>query len=192
MVHRHRARSVRQNTGAHSEARTDPARRLSQSRDAPEILVRGAESACPRRSSRRRRRPRPRGRRPHWSRWRWSRPMRRRPCHPLSDSGDPGVRARLRYDSQEQMAAKVRTPTVGRYTRGGKRSSNRSLVRSKEPAGSSLSAPCLAKVRGEWRLVCLTHNLLKIWRTKCAPAGKLTSIGQSRTRGALPDSRTGS
>jgi hypothetical protein len=22
----------------------------------------------------------------------------------------------------------------------------------------------LAKVRGEWRLVCLTHNLLKIWR----------------------------
>jgi len=22
----------------------------------------------------------------------------------------------------------------------------------------------LTKVRGEWRLVCLTHNLLKIWR----------------------------
>jgi hypothetical protein len=22
----------------------------------------------------------------------------------------------------------------------------------------------LAKIRGEWRLVCLTHNLLKIWR----------------------------
>jgi Transposase DDE domain len=22
----------------------------------------------------------------------------------------------------------------------------------------------LAHIRGEWRLVCLTHNLLKIWR----------------------------
>jgi hypothetical protein len=22
----------------------------------------------------------------------------------------------------------------------------------------------LAKIRGEWRMVCLTHNLLKIWR----------------------------
>ena len=23
----------------------------------------------------------------------------------------------------------------------------------------------LAKIRGEWRLVCLTHNLLKLWRS---------------------------
>jgi transposase len=29
----------------------------------------------------------------------------------------------------------------------------------------------LAKVRGEWRLVCLTHNLLKLWRYGCALAG---------------------
>jgi transposase len=29
----------------------------------------------------------------------------------------------------------------------------------------------LAKVRGEWRLVCLTHNLLKIWRYGYAAAG---------------------
>jgi transposase len=28
----------------------------------------------------------------------------------------------------------------------------------------------LTKVRGEWRLVCLTHNLLKIWRYGCAPS----------------------
>jgi len=28
----------------------------------------------------------------------------------------------------------------------------------------------LAKVRGEWRLVCLTHNLLKLWRYGCTPA----------------------
>jgi len=28
----------------------------------------------------------------------------------------------------------------------------------------------LEKVRGEWRLVCLTHNLLKLWRYGCAPS----------------------
>ena len=28
----------------------------------------------------------------------------------------------------------------------------------------------LAKVRGEWQLVCLTHNLLKLWRYGCTPA----------------------
>jgi transposase len=28
----------------------------------------------------------------------------------------------------------------------------------------------LKKVRAEWRLVCLTHNLLKVWRYRCAPS----------------------
>jgi transposase len=28
----------------------------------------------------------------------------------------------------------------------------------------------LEKINGEWRLVCLTHNLLKIWRYGCAPS----------------------
>src|SRR6267142_1003406 len=27
----------------------------------------------------------------------------------------------------------------------------------------------LKKIRGEWCLVCLTHNLLKLWRYGCAP-----------------------
>ena len=27
----------------------------------------------------------------------------------------------------------------------------------------------LLKICGEWRLVCVTHNLLKIWRHECAP-----------------------
>ena len=27
----------------------------------------------------------------------------------------------------------------------------------------------LDNIRGEWRLVCVTHNLLKIWRYACAP-----------------------
>jgi transposase len=28
----------------------------------------------------------------------------------------------------------------------------------------------LEKIRSEWRLVCLTHNLLKIWRYRCVPS----------------------
>jgi hypothetical protein len=28
----------------------------------------------------------------------------------------------------------------------------------------------LGKINGEWRLVCLTHNLLKIWRYRDAPS----------------------
>jgi transposase len=28
----------------------------------------------------------------------------------------------------------------------------------------------LKKIKGEWRLVCLTHNLLKLWRYGCAPS----------------------
>jgi Transposase DDE domain len=31
----------------------------------------------------------------------------------------------------------------------------------------------LEKLRGEWRLVCLTHNLLKLWRYGCAPLARL-------------------
>jgi len=73
--------------------------------------------------------------------------------------------------ARERMTAKVRTPE-GRalYARRkvivepvfgqikGARGFRRFLLRG------------LAKVRGEWRLVCLTHNLLKIWRYRCAPA----------------------
>jgi len=74
--------------------------------------------------------------------------------------------------AKEQMAAKVRAPT-GRalYARRkvivepvfgqikGARGFRRFLLRG------------LTKVRGEWRLVCLTHNLLKIWRHQRAPTG---------------------
>jgi transposase len=72
--------------------------------------------------------------------------------------------------AKEKMAAKLRTP-AGKaiYARRkaivepvfgqikGARGFRRFLLRG------------LAKVRGEWRLVCLTHNLLKIWRYGCAP-----------------------
>lgn len=74
--------------------------------------------------------------------------------------------------AKENMAAKLRTP-AGRalYARRkvivepvfgqikGVRGFRRFLLRG------------LAKVRGEWRLLCLTHNLLKLWRYRCAPSG---------------------
>jgi transposase len=73
--------------------------------------------------------------------------------------------------AQERMAAKVRTP-LGRALYAarkgivepvfgqikGVRGFRRFLLRG------------LAKVRGEWRLVCLTHNLLKLWRYRNASA----------------------
>lgn len=71
--------------------------------------------------------------------------------------------------AKEQMTAKLRT-TLGRAVYAlrkgivepvfgqikGVRGFRRFLLRG------------LAKVRGEWRLVCLTHNLLKLWRYGCA------------------------
>ncbi len=75
--------------------------------------------------------------------------------------------------AKEKMAAKLRTPE-GRalYARRkvivepvfgqikGVRGFRRFLLRG------------LSKVRGEWRLVCLTHNLLKIWRYAAAQLGR--------------------
>jgi transposase len=73
--------------------------------------------------------------------------------------------------AKEAMAAKVRS-TVGRALYAlrkvivepvfgqikGARGFRRFLLRG------------LEKIRGEWCLVCLTHNLLKLWRYGCAPS----------------------
>ena len=74
--------------------------------------------------------------------------------------------------AKEKMAAKLRTPkgralyalrkTIVEPVFGqikGARGFRRFLLRG------------LEKIRGEWRLVCLTHNLLKVWRYRCAPSG---------------------
>jgi len=72
--------------------------------------------------------------------------------------------------AKERMAAKVRTP-AGRalYAR-------RKVIvepvfgQIKEARGfRRFLLRGLQKIRGEWRLVCLTHNLLKLWRHECAP-----------------------
>jgi transposase len=73
--------------------------------------------------------------------------------------------------AKERLAAKVRTPQ-GRalYAR------RKVIV---EPVFGQIKAARgfrrfllrgLAKINGEWRLVCLTHNLLKVWRYGCAPS----------------------
>ena len=72
--------------------------------------------------------------------------------------------------AKERMAAKVRTP-AGRalYAR-------RKVIvepvfgQIKEARGfRRFLLRGLDNIRGEWRLVCLTHNLLKLWRYACAP-----------------------
>ena len=72
--------------------------------------------------------------------------------------------------AKERMAAKVRTP-VGRalYAR-------RKVIvepvfgQIKEARGfRRFLLRGLDNIRGEWHLVCVTHNLLKLWRYTCAP-----------------------
>lgn len=72
--------------------------------------------------------------------------------------------------AKERMAAKVRTAA------GQKLYSRRKVI--VEPVFGQIkgargfrhfSVRGLEKMNGEWQLVCLTHNLLKIWRYRCAP-----------------------
>jgi transposase len=73
--------------------------------------------------------------------------------------------------AQEQMRAKLRTAR-GRAVYG----LRKGVV---EPVFGQIkgsrgfrrfSLRGLEKIKGEWRLVCLTHNLLKLWRYGCAPS----------------------
>ena len=73
--------------------------------------------------------------------------------------------------AQERMAAKVRAPE------GKALDARRKVIvapvcgQSKEARGfRRFLLRGLAKLRGEWRLVCLTHNLLKLWRYGSAPS----------------------
>lgn len=80
---------------------------------------------------------------------------------------EPDVNAEA-TTAKEQMAAKVRTPEgKALYSRRkvivepvfGQIKENRGFRR--------FSLRGLKKIRGEWSLVCLTHNVLKIWRYGC-------------------------
>jgi hypothetical protein len=70
---------------------------------------------------------------------------------------------------KERMAHKLRTPS-GRacYTKR-KHIVEPVFGQMKHARGfRQFSVRGLKKVRGEWNLLCLTHNLLKIWRHQCA------------------------
>jgi transposase len=79
-------------------------------------------------------------------------------------------RPALLATAKARMAAKVRTPAgKALYTR-------RKVIvepvfgQIKEARGfRRFLLRGLDNIRGEWRLVCVTHNLLKIWRYACAP-----------------------
>ena len=66
---------------------------------------------------------------------------------------------------QERMAAKVQTPAGKALYARRKVIVEPVFGQSKEARGfRRFLLRGLATIRGEWRLVCLTHNLLKIWR----------------------------
>jgi len=67
--------------------------------------------------------------------------------------------------AQERMAAKVRTPEGKALYARRKGIAEPVFGQIKEARGfRRFLLRGLANIRGEWRLVCLTHNLLKIWR----------------------------
>ncbi len=72
--------------------------------------------------------------------------------------------------AKEQMAAKVRTPEGKALYARRKVSVEPVFGQIKEARGfRRFSLRGLPKIRGEWCLVCLTHNLLKVWRYGCVP-----------------------
>ncbi len=94
-------------------------------------------------------------------------------CDPYMATGrprhhDPGAVPQEPATAQARMAAKVQTPTgKARYAR-------RQVIvepvfgQSKEARGfRRFLLRGLANIRGEWRLVGVTHHLLKIWRYGC-------------------------
>jgi transposase len=72
--------------------------------------------------------------------------------------------------AQERMAAKVRSPEGRALYAKRKVIVEPVFGQIKEARGfRRFLLRGLANLRGEWRLICLTHNLLKIWRYTCAP-----------------------
>jgi transposase len=73
--------------------------------------------------------------------------------------------------AQERMAAKVRTPEGRALYARRKVIVEPVFGQIKEVRGfRRFLLRGLPKMRGEWCLVCLTHNVLKLWRYGCAPS----------------------
>jgi transposase len=73
--------------------------------------------------------------------------------------------------AKEKMRAKLRT-TRGRAVYGLRKGVVEPVFGQIKAARGfrRFSLRGLEKIRSEWRLVCLTHNLLKIWRYRCVPS----------------------
>ena len=70
--------------------------------------------------------------------------------------------------AKEHMAAKVRTPEGKALYARRKVIVEPVFGQIKEDRGfRRFLLRGLKKIRGEWSLVCLTHNLLKVWRYGC-------------------------
>jgi hypothetical protein len=73
--------------------------------------------------------------------------------------------------AKERMTAKVRTPAGKAFYARRKVIVEPVFGQIKEVRGfRRFLLRGLEKIRGEWRLVCLTHNLLKLWRYGSAPS----------------------
>jgi transposase len=86
-------------------------------------------------------------------------------------AGTPEPAAGTAEAAAEQMRAKLRTP-LGRAVYGLRKGVVEPVFGQIKGARGfrRFSLRGLKKVRGEWRLVCLTHNLLKIWRYHYVPS----------------------
>jgi transposase len=89
---------------------------------------------------------------------------RQRHHTPQAEGAEPPVTAK------DRMAAKVQTPEGRALYARRKVIVEPVFGQIKEARGfRRFLLRGLQKIRGEWRLVCLTHNVLKIWRHACAP-----------------------
>jgi chemotaxis protein histidine kinase CheA len=89
---------------------------------------------------------------------------RRRHHAPEAEGAEPPVTAK------DRMAAKVQTPEGKALYARRKVIVEPVFGQIKEARGfRRFLLRGLQKIRGEWRLVCLTHNLLKLWRHEYAP-----------------------
>jgi transposase len=89
---------------------------------------------------------------------------RQRHHAPEAEGPEPPVTAK------DRMAAKVQTPEGRALYARRKVIVEPVFGQIKEARGfRRFLLRGLQKIRGEWCLVCLTHNVLKIWRRECAP-----------------------
>jgi len=109
-----------------------------------------------------------------WKLWGWT-PISprngRSTIQALAAPQPEAVAGRLRRP-QEKMQAKLQTAR-GRAVYGFAQGSGGAGVWADQRGRAAFrrfSLRGLEKIRSEWRLVCLTHNLLKIWRYRCTPS----------------------